>query len=946
VPAPSRFFSTSFPHISLFTFMKKPYNRTAGFTQRLRQLGLTALLAGGATVAAHAQTLNYAATNVVNTTSTYTDLGTSGTTIATANTDDANSAAQNIGFTFNYNGTAFTQFVFNTNGIIRLGSAAPSTAALYYDNNTARTATDPLASTNAADVNLVMPFNQDLVPGSNAAGVDYRVLTSGTAPNRICTIQWRNVADKAGAGSDAANVTQFANFSFQVKLYETTNNIEFVYDQAVAGTGVVGVRFPNVGLKGSGLTAGQLTLGLKSETDNWSATTFQNTNYGSSAHNIMKGVGPDAGRTYRFVATAPVANDIAVRAVYALGKVATPNAVPQAVRVYVANQGTAAQTNVAITLTISGANTYTYTATVASLAAGAAGTLTFPAAPATLVAGTNTITVSVPSDDNNTNNSVSTTQLVTTNRLSHITPNVPLTGALSGSSMASGSVLTAKYIVPATNTVYLSEALISFATGTGGPTTAFQVVVQDATGTNGTPGAVLYTSATQNRPTTGGDVTVAIPSLALSGSFFVGVKEVGTTGAAIATQAEVPLRNTTFYYSPNGAAPWSDIAGFTGFGRLAIEVGLSAAPNCVAPTALAVSNTTATGATVTFTPVASGVTSYQVIYGPTGFNPATGGTTITTTTSPVTLTGLTPATGYQVYVRSNCTSGGTSVFTAVASFSTTCDPNTSVASFPYTQTFDSIVPGQTLPCGFTTLDANADGTTWRISNEAPNSGTNSMRYQGLVVNNVAANDWFFTPALVLPGTANTRYQVAFRYRAAGVGSTGTSNYTESLEVKSGTAATAAGQTNLLYTNSSINNLAYNLANGTSTPVVAYLPAGASTQYVGFHVISTANQGNLYIDDLSVTAVTVTGTSEALLRAVNVFPNPSTSGVFNLAINGANAKQALEVEVTNNLGQRVYVGSARDNFTSQIDLSRLATGLYHLKVKNGDEYMLRQISVVK
>jgi hypothetical protein len=938
----ARFIANQSTPIFLFNFMKKPYNLRAGFAQRLRQLGLTALLAGGATVAAHAQ-LGYVASSAVNTTGTYTDLGTSGTAITTANTDDANSAAQNIGFTFTYNGAAFTQFVFNTNGVVRLGSAAPSTAALYFDNNSTSTATDPLQSTSTNDVNLLMPFNQDLVPGSNAAGVDYRVLTSGTAPNRVCTIQWRNVADKAGAGSDVANGTQFANFSFQIKLYETTNNIEFIYDQAVAGTAAAGTRFPNVGLKGAGLAFGQLTLAQKAATTAWSATTFQNINYGSSDHDITRSVGPDVGRTYRFI---PIANDIIVRAVYALGKVATPNAVPQAVRVFIANSGTTAQANVAITLTISGANTYTYTATVASLAAGAGGTLTFPAAPATLAAGTNTITVSVPNDGDNSNNSVATTQLVTTNRLSHITPNVPLDGALSGSSIASGSVLTAKYTVPTANTVYLSEALISFATGTGGPTTAFQVVVQDATGANGTPGAVLYTSATQNRPTAGGDVAVAIPSLALSGAFFVGVKEVGTTGAAIATQSEVPLRNTTFYYSPSGAAPWSDIAGFTGFGRLAIEVGLSAAPNCVAPTALAVSNTTATGATVTFTPVASGVASYQVIYGPTGFNPATGGTTITTTTSPVALTGLTPATGYQVYVRSNCTSGGTSVFTAVASLFTLCDPNTSVTSFPYTQTFDTVVPGQTAPCGITTLDANSDGTTWRISNEAPNSGTNSMRYQGSVVNNVAANDWFFSPALVLPGTANTRYQVAFRYRAAGVGSTGTSNYTESLEVKSGTATTAAGQTNLLYTNASINNLAYNLANGSSTPVVAYLPAGASTQYVGFHVISAANQGNLYIDDLSVTAVTVTGTSEALLRAVNVFPNPSATGVFNLAINGANAKQALEVEVTNNLGQRVYVGSARDNFTSQLDLSRLATGLYHLKVKNGDEYMLRQISVVK
>ncbi|MGI4863994.1 MAG: choice-of-anchor J domain-containing protein [Janthinobacterium lividum] len=922
--------------------MKKSYTRTTGLAQRLRQVGLTALLAVGATVAAHAQ-LTYAAASVVNAAGTYTDLGTTGTAITTTNTDDANSAAQNIGFTFTYNGTAFTQFVFNTNGVIRLGSAAPSTASLYYDNNTARTSTDPLASTNAADVNLLMPFNQDLVPGSNAAGADYRVLTSGTAPNRVCTIQWRNVADKAGAGSDVANVTQFANFSFQIKLYETTNNVEFVYDQAVAGTGAVGVRFPNVGLKGSGLASGQLTVGLKAETAAWSTTTFQNVNYGSSAHNITKAVGPDAGRTYRFVSVAPVANDVAVQAVYALGKVATPNAVPQAVRVYVANLGTAAQTNLAITLTISGANTYTYTATVATLAAGAAGTLTFPAAPATLVTGTNTITVSVPSDGNNTNNSVSVQQLVTTNRLSHIAPNLPTDAALSGSSSAAGYVLTTKYTVP--NTVYLSEALISFANITGGPTTAFQVVVQDATGTGSTPGSVLYTSPTQNRPATGGDVAVAIPSLALTGSFFVGVKEIGTTGAGIATQSETPLRNTTFYFSATGAAPWTDIAATTLARRLAIEIGLSAAPNCAAPAALALTSATANSAVISFTD-ASNSGSYQLVYGAVGFTPTTGGTTVPATASPATITGLQPGTTYQVYIRANCTAGGQSVFSAPLTFSTPCATNTTITAFPYTEAFDNIASGAALPCGFTVLDANNDAVTWRVSTENPNSGTRNIRYQGLLATG-SADDWFFTPALTLPATANTRFQVAFAYRAAGSASTGTSAFTEALEVKSGTAATVAGQTNLLYTNNSINNLAYAQANGTSAPVVAFLPAGASTQYVGFHVKSPALQSNLYIDDLSVTAVTVTATtSEALLRAVTVSPNPSTSGVFNLNVSGANAQKGLEVTVVNNLGQRVYAGTARDNFTTQIDLSRLAGGLYHLQVKNGDEYMVRQIAILK
>lgn len=94
------------------------------------------------------------------------------------------------------------------------------------------------------------------------------------------------------------------------------------------------------------------------------------------------------------------------------------------------------------------------------------------------------------------------------------------------------------------------------------------------------------------------------------------------------------------------------------------------------------------------------------------------------------------------------------------------------------------------------------------------------------------------------------------------------------------------------------------------------------------------------------ATVTTATSPELMRAVTVFPNPSTSGVFNLAINGANAQKGLEVEVVNTLGQRVYAGTARDNFTTTLDLSNLANGLYHLKVKNGDEYMQRQLSIVK
>ena len=74
--------------------------------------------------------LSYDAANAVNTAGTYTDLGINGTVIATPGFDDDNSEAQDIGFSFSYNGTTFTQFVLNTNGAIKLGATAPADPAL------------------------------------------------------------------------------------------------------------------------------------------------------------------------------------------------------------------------------------------------------------------------------------------------------------------------------------------------------------------------------------------------------------------------------------------------------------------------------------------------------------------------------------------------------------------------------------------------------------------------------------------------------------------------------------------------------------------------------------------------------------------------------------------------------------------------------------------------
>ena len=250
--------------------------------------------------AAHAQ-LGYPAASAVNAAGTYTDLAATGTAISTANTDDANSTAQPIGFTFAYNGASFTQFVLNTNGFIKLGATAPSAADLFLPESMTATQIDPFESTNAADVNIVAPFNFDLTAGTAAGGTEYRVATTGTAPNRVCTIQWKNVADKTLTYDQ-----QYGSMNFQVKLYETTANIEFVYGTTLQGTLPDDYRFAVTGIKGSSTAQSVMVVKSGPGTTPWSGANFINGFYTTAAFQYSGNVRPDLGRTYRFVpGTAP-----------------------------------------------------------------------------------------------------------------------------------------------------------------------------------------------------------------------------------------------------------------------------------------------------------------------------------------------------------------------------------------------------------------------------------------------------------------------------------------------------------------------------------------------------------------------------------------------------------------------------------------------------------------
>lgn len=114
------------------------------------------------------------------------------------------------------------------------------------------------------------------------------------------------------------------------------------------------------------------------------------------------------------------------------------------------------------------------------------------------------------------------------------------------------------------------------------------------------------------------------------------------------------------------------------------SVNIDLIPACQTPNRLTVSNTTYNSAVIGWNP-RSYATQWQVEYGPHGFMLGTG-TRMVVSTNPVTLTGLTPSSFYDIYIRTICGIGDTSAWAvAVGYFNTQQVP----ASVPYFYDFES-----------------------------------------------------------------------------------------------------------------------------------------------------------------------------------------------------------------------------------------------------------------
>lgn len=142
------------------------------------------------------------------------DMSTGTTQLVAAASDQGVSSLTNIGFNFLFFGSPFTQFSASANGILQLGSTLVSSTTYVASGGTT---TSPKFS----------PLSADAITASVADGGGVFSKVIGTSSNRCLVIQWVIYSYYTNTSLPA---------TFQVRLYESSGIIEYVYGSMPVGS--------------------------------------------------------------------------------------------------------------------------------------------------------------------------------------------------------------------------------------------------------------------------------------------------------------------------------------------------------------------------------------------------------------------------------------------------------------------------------------------------------------------------------------------------------------------------------------------------------------------------------------------------------------------------------------------------------------------------------------
>lgn len=188
-----------------------------------------------------------------------------------------------------------------------------------------------------------------------------------------------------------------------------------------------------------------------------------------------------------------------------------------------------------------------------------------------------------------------------------------------------------------------------------------------------------------------------------SGSILVGFTTSLSNMAVIDTIAVIsPTDNLYHYYEFNlnqynlsgqGYFVFKQ-SGYNNYWYWMDNVRIQPVPNCLAPANLTVSDVTSSSVTLAWDAAAM-ANNYRVVFGTGNFNPDTVSVNVEHTSDTIaTLQGLSDATQYYAYVRTNCGGGETSLWSDPIPFRTSCQER----PIPYYEDFDTFSSGETPIC--------------------------------------------------------------------------------------------------------------------------------------------------------------------------------------------------------------------------------------------------------
>ncbi len=314
-----------------------------------------------------------------------------------------------------------------------------------------------------------------------------------------------------------------------------------------------------------------------------------------------------------------------------------------------------------------------------------------------------------------------------------------------------------------------------------------------------------------------------------------------------------------------------------------------------------------------------GGSNYEIEYGPYNFVQGTG-TTVSVSTNPYTITGLTDSTVYDFFVRKNCGSGVFSNWN-VSSMATQF-----VASNP---TYNTSFEQENLNfIGWANPSPTLVAGDWSIGNYGAGAlvqnGVSSV--VSITPAAAAADNFMFSRGLNL--TAGATVTVSFYLSNYVSGSTNTGTY----QLTWGAAQTAVSQTNVIGSQTGINTAAFTLKSHNFTaPTTGVYYFGLRNQSpmnaVGTHA--------LVVDNFTVSQVL---SSESFtLSGVKIYPNPATN-VLNIQ---SEIEELTKVSIADLNGRVVKQVS---NNLSQISLGDLSKGIYMVTIESANAKKVEKLIV--